>query len=61
MDLVITVAGAPATPLPEGALRLESPTGRGLLLMRLLVADYEADRETLEAARATLRCESPRG
>jgi uncharacterized membrane protein len=61
VDLVITAAGAPVTPLPDGAVRLESPTDRGLLLMRLLVADYEAEREALEAARATLRCESLRG
>ena len=60
VDLVVTMAGAPAVALPDGAVRVESPTGRGLLLMRLLVADYAAERDTLEAARATLRCESPR-
>jgi len=34
-----------------------SPTARGLLLMRVLVADYASQREQVEAARATLRCD----
>jgi uncharacterized membrane protein len=47
-------AAAPA--LPPGAKVVTAPGGRGLLLMRVLVSDYAAEREKVEAARRTLRC-----
>ena len=58
VDLLLTgpASGTPATPVPEGATRVASPTPRGVLLMRVLVADYAAQREQVEAARRTLRC-----
>jgi uncharacterized membrane protein len=46
-----------APDVPEGATLVTAPTSRGLLLMRVLVADYAAQREVVEAARGTLRCE----
>jgi uncharacterized membrane protein len=47
---------APA--LPAGASVIDAPSARGLLLMRVLVADYAADKSVVEAARSTLRCEA---
>ena len=44
--------------LPPGAKQVFSPSQRGLLLMRVLVSNYEADRERVEAARRTLRCQN---
>jgi uncharacterized membrane protein len=55
--LVGPAAYAAAPAVPDGATLVTSPTARGLLLMRVLVADYVAQREQVEAARATLRCE----
>jgi uncharacterized membrane protein len=59
VDLVVVgpkaYASAPA--VPAGATLVTAPTARGLLLMRVLVADYAAERAVVEAARATLRCE----
>ncbi len=46
---------APA--VPDGSTRVTSPTARGLLLMRVLVADSITQREQVEAARATLHCD----
>jgi uncharacterized membrane protein len=43
--------------LPAGATVVKAPSSRGMLLMRVLVGDYAAERETVEAARRTLRCE----
>jgi uncharacterized membrane protein len=42
--------------LPAGAKLVTAPGGRGLLLMRVLVGDYAAERELVEAARRSLRC-----
>ena len=42
--------------LPAGARLVKAPGGRGLLLMRVLVGDYAAEREAVEAARRSLRC-----
>jgi len=42
--------------LPAGAKVVTAPGGRGLLLMRVLVGDYAVERESVEAARRTLRC-----
>jgi uncharacterized membrane protein len=47
---------APA--LPAGASVIDAPSARGLLLMRVLVADYAAEKSVVEAARSTLRCEA---
>jgi uncharacterized membrane protein len=59
VDLVLVgprpYPSAPA--MPEGATRVSAPTARGLLLMRVLVTDPDAEREAVEAARATLSCE----
>ena len=45
-----------ASALPAGAKVVTAPSGRGLLLMRVLVGDYAAEREAVEAARRSLRC-----
>lgn len=55
VDLVIVPAGSAAT-APAGATVVQSPSTRGLLLMRVLVADYAREAATLEAARRSLRC-----
>lgn len=47
---------APA--IPGGARTVTAPSARGLLLMRVLVADPAAQKDAVEAARRTLRCES---
>jgi uncharacterized membrane protein len=59
VDLVLLPPGTSpgAAPVPAGAQTIGAPSGQVLLLMRLLVSDYERDRETLEAARRSLRCE----
>ncbi len=59
VDLVVVgpKAYAQAPALPPGARVVNAPTPKGLLLMRVLVADYAAEREVVEAARRTLRCE----
>jgi uncharacterized membrane protein len=59
VDLVLLGPRAyPAPPaIPEGATRVSAPTERGLLLMRVLVGDWAAEREAVEAARGTLSCE----
>lgn len=43
---------------PSGAQVVVSPSRTGLLLMRVLTGDYAAEKERVEAARRTLRCES---
>ena len=60
LDLVLVGArGAPAgTVLPPGARVVVAPSERGLVLMRVLVADYAAEKDVLEPARRTLRCEA---
>lgn len=60
LDLVLVGAqGAPAgTPLPAGARVVSVPSAKGLVLMRVLVADYAAEQAVLEPARRTLRCEA---
>jgi hypothetical protein len=59
MDLVVLgpQAYAQAPALPPGARTVTAPSAKGLLLMRVLVADYQAEKEVVEAARRTLRCE----
>jgi len=58
VDLLLTGPGtdASAVAVPDGATRVSSPTSHGVLLMRVLVADYATQREQVEAARRTLRC-----
>lgn len=62
LDLVLVGAGgAPAaTQLPDAARVVSAPSNRGLVLMRVLVADYAAERDVVEAARRTLSCEALR-
>ena len=60
VDLVVVGPGSETTRpagLPAGATVVQAPSSRGMLLMRVLVGDYAAERETVEAARRTLRCE----
>lgn len=60
VDLLIVPAGSAlsaSTQVPAGAAVVHSPSTRGLLLMRVLVADYAREAAVLEAARRTLRCE----
>jgi len=59
VDLVLLPPGgrSSAQPLPAGARTVLAPTTRGLLLVRLLVSDYERERDRLERARQSLRCE----
>lgn len=60
VDLVLLgpkpYAQAPA--IPSGARTVTAPSAKGLLLMRVLVADPGQDLAAAEAARATLRCEA---
>jgi uncharacterized membrane protein len=51
-------AYAQAPALPAGANVIDAPSARGLLLMRVLVADYAAEKSVVEAARGTLSCEA---
>ena len=55
--LVSEGANAAAPPVPAGSRVVVSPSRRGLLLMRVLTADYEAEKARIEPARRTLRCE----
>ena len=55
--LVAEGANASAPAVPAGARVVVSPSRRGLLLMRVLTANYEAEKTLLEAARRTLQCE----
>jgi uncharacterized membrane protein len=56
VDLVVTAPRAAPGAVPDGAMRVESPTVRGLLLMRVLVTGDARQREAAEAARGSLRC-----
>jgi uncharacterized membrane protein len=59
LDLVLVGArGAASKTLPAGARVVSVPSDKGLVLMRVLVADYAAEQSVLEAARRTLRCEA---
>ncbi len=58
VDLVLTAPGMTTPQLPAGVRRVTAPGTRGLLLMRVLVGDYAAEREAVEAARRTLKCEA---
>jgi uncharacterized membrane protein len=53
-------AYAQAPVLPAGASVIDAPSTRGLLLMRVLVADYAAEKSAVEAARRTLNCDALR-
>ena len=60
VDLVVLGPGSGGTRpagLPPGATVVHAPSSQGMLLMRVLVGDYAAEREVVEAARRTLRCE----
>jgi uncharacterized membrane protein len=59
IDLVLVgpKAYASTAPLPAGARTVSAPSTRGLLLMRVLVGDPDADAAAVEAARGSLRCE----
>ena len=60
VDLVVLgpkSGGRTPAGLPPGVTVVHAPSSRGLLLMRVLVGDYAAEREVVEAARRTLRCE----
>ena len=48
---------AQAPVIPPGARTVTAPSARGLLLLRVLVADYASEKGVVEAARRTLRCE----
>lgn len=58
VQLVLRGADASAAAAPPGAISVTSPSRRGLLLMRLLVADPARDLPAAEDARRTLRCEA---
>ena len=57
-SVMLALSSVTAKPgaLPAGAKVVTAPSGRGLLLMRVLVGDYAAEREAVEAARRSLRC-----
>jgi uncharacterized membrane protein len=59
VDLVLIgpQAYAQAPVIPQGARTVTAPSPKGLLLMRVLVADYASQKEVVEAARRSLRCE----
>ena len=56
MDCRTREAYALAPVIPQGARTVTAPGPKGLL-MRVLVADYASQKEVVEAARRTLRCE----
>lgn len=57
VDLLLVPPGA-TTPADTGGARVVvAPSTRGLLLMRVLVADHAREKAQVEAARHTLRCE----
>ena len=55
--LVHGAAAGPRPSAPVGVQVIEVPTRRGLLLMRVLVADRTADEPAAQAIRQTLRCD----
>ena len=54
--LVSEGANRAAPPIPPGSQVVVTPSGKGLLLMRVLTADYDAEKSLLEPARRTLSC-----
>lgn len=56
VDLWLVAPGSQAA-APAGARVVQSPSPRGLLLLRVLVGDRARDLPAAEAMRATLRCE----
>jgi len=57
VDLIVSRTGSTPPGLPAGARVIPAPGEQGLVLMRVLVNDYARERDTVEAARRTLRCE----
>jgi len=55
--LVGPKAYAGMNPPPPGTQMVTAPSTRGLLLMRVLVGEPQADRPTVDTALASLRCE----
>lgn len=43
-------------PVPAGSTVVVTPSTQGFLLMRVLAADYAAEKDVLEPARRTLQC-----
>lgn len=54
--LVSPQGSASMQPVPVGSQVIVTPTKTGLLLMRVLTGNYEAEKATLEPARRTLAC-----
>jgi uncharacterized membrane protein len=61
VQLLLVGPGASEPPAMPGRRLLRMPTERGLLLLRVLVADPARDAAAAEAARRTLRCEPQAG
>jgi uncharacterized membrane protein len=61
LHLLLLGPDAPEPAAADGVRVLRMPTTRGLLLMRVLVADPARDGQVAEAARRTLRCEPQAG
>lgn len=59
VDLVLRTDSStrPDAATAAGAREVIAPSSTGLLLMRVLVTDYEREKDTVEAARRSLRCE----
>ena len=59
VDLLLMPPGdapPPASSLPPGARVVQAPTERGLVLLRLLLSDVDAERASAESVRRRLRC-----
>lgn len=54
--LVAATPDGAQKPVPPGAEVVVSPSVTGFLLMRVLTADYQAEKAVLEPARRTLQC-----
>jgi uncharacterized membrane protein len=54
--LVSEGANTQGKDVPEGSTVVVAPTTEGFLLMRVLTADYAAEKNTVESARRTLQC-----
>ena len=61
LHLLLLGPDAPEPAAADGVRVVRMPTARGLLLMRVLVADPARDGPVAEAARRTLRCEPQAG
>jgi uncharacterized membrane protein len=58
INILLTAPGqAQPGGTPGNAKTIQAPSQRVLLLMRVLATDYAKDKEALEAARRSLRCE----